>query len=470
MYPSADGLTDDCMGRHAILATAIDARSSANSRPSTHSPRRLANSPLIMDFGSSNTLDQAVHLMVQKLFSHLKGDRTIWMITIILSVVSLLAVYSSISSLAYKYQDGNTFYYLFKHFVMLVSGFGIMYWVHKMPFKYFSRLSQLMFWVSAVLLLITLLFGPELNNANRWLTIPIINQSFQTSDLAKIVLVSYLARLLSQNRERLREFKGGFLVVIIPVLIIVGLILPANFSTAALLFLTCLTIMFVAGMKFAHMFGLIMAGVMGFVMLLVIETAVPGTLPRIETWKARIDRFIGVGEATEGDIQEDYQANMSKITIYNGGFLPSLPGSGDSRNYMPHPYSDMIYSFIIEEYGSILGGLGLLILYLILFFRIIKIAMATDKMFSKLLVLGLGFMMVFQAMANMAVAVGLFPVTGQPLPMVSMGGTSVWFTCIALGMILSVSRSLEESGATDGKAKAKSKRKAKATKVAPAFG
>jgi cell division protein FtsW len=386
--------------------------------------------------------------LTEKLFTYLKGDRTIWVIAILLSIISLLAVYSSISSLAHKYHDGNTFYYLIKHVIMLGTGFVIMFYVHRMQFKYFYRLSQLLFVAAVILLICTLFFGPTVNEANRWLTIPIINQSFQTSDLAKIVLVVYLARLLTQKKETIRDFKTGFLMILPPVIVICGLILPANFSTAALLFFTCLVIMFTAGVRLVHIFSLIGVAIMGFIMLLVVETAVPGTLPRLETWKARIDRFIGIGDAeqTTTSIQENYQVQMAKIAIYNGGFAPSLPGHAASRNYMPHPYSDMIYAFIIEEYGSIIGGLGLLILYLILFFRIIKIALASQKTFNKLVVLGLGFMMIFQAMVNMAVAVNLFPVTGQPLPMVSMGGTSVWFTCIALGIILSVSRQQSEHG------------------------
>ena len=289
----------------------------------------------------------------------------------ILGLVSILAVYSSISSLAYKYQEGNTFYFLLKHLVMMVAGFAIMYGVHRMPHRYIYRISQLMIWVSAGLLLFTLLFGSNINAASRWLTIPVINQSFQTSDLAKIVLVAYVARLLSRNNENIKDFKTGVLPVLLPIVIICGLILPANFSTAFLLFGTCLILMFIAGVRLLHLFAILGSGVMIFVLLLAASTVMPELLPRVNTWKSRILSFSETEEATgtENQIQRNYQVEMAKIAIHRGGLLPNGPGKGTSRNYMPHPYSDMIFAFIVEEYGSLLGGLGLLSLYIILLFR-----------------------------------------------------------------------------------------------------
>lgn len=380
--------------------------------------------------------------MKEKIFLYLQGDRIIWVIAMILGLVSILAVYSSISSLAYKYQEGNTFYFLLKHLVMMVAGFAIMYGVHRMPHRYIYRISQLMIWVSAGLLLFTLLFGSNINAASRWLTIPIINQSFQTSDLAKIVLVAYVARLLSRNNENIKDFKTGVLPVLLPIIIICGLILPANFSTAFLLFGTCLILMFIAGVRLLHLFAILGSGVMIFVLLLAASTVMPELLPRVNTWKSRILSFSETEEATgtENQIQRNYQVEMAKIAIHRGGLLPNGPGKGTSRNYMPHPYSDMIFAFIVEEYGSLLGGLGLLSLYIILLFRVIRISSHSEKKFSTYLALGLGMLLVLQALSNMAVAVNLVPVTGQPLPFVSMGGTSLWFTCISLGIILSISR------------------------------
>ena len=380
--------------------------------------------------------------MKERIFEYLQGDRIIWIIALILGLVSILAVYSSISSLAYKYQEGNTFYFLLKHLIMMVAGFGIMYGVHRMPHRYIYRISQLMIWVSAGLLLFTLLFGSNINAASRWLTIPIINQSFQTSDLAKIVLVAYVARLLSRKNDSIKDFKTGVLPVLLPIVIICALILPANFSTAFLLFCTCLILMFIAGTRVIHLAAIVGGGVLFFALILAASSAMPELLPRANTWKSRILSYSETEESTgtESQLQRNYQVEMAKIAIHRGGLLPNGPGKGTSRNYMPHPYSDMIYAFIVEEYGSILGGLGLLSLYIILLFRVIRISSRSHKKFSTYLALGLGLLMVLQALSNMAVAVNLVPVTGQPLPFVSMGGTSLWFTCISLGIILSISR------------------------------
>jgi cell division protein FtsW len=376
---------------------------------------------------------------------YLRGDLVIWMVCLILSLLSLLAVYSSISSLAYKYAGGNTLHYLFKHGLMIVTGFVIMYAVHKVNYRYFSRLSQVAIWVSVGLLLLTLLIGVNLNDASRWIKIPIINQNFQTSDFAKIALVAYVARMLTIKREQLHSFKEGLLPVLIPIVLVCGLILPANFSTAFMLFAVCFVMLFIGGIPVKHLFLVVGAAAAGFALLLLISTAVPDLLPRVETWKTRLMSF------ESGDSEANYQVEHAMMAIHSGGVLPSGPGSGDSRNYLPHPYSDMIYAFIIEEYGSIVGGCGVLLLYLIFLYRAMKISRDCQRDFGTLLVLGLSFLIGFQAFINMGVAVSLLPVTGQPLPMVSMGGTSMWFTCLAVGMILSVSRSTIEGEVVRGK-------------------
>ncbi len=372
------------------------------------------------------------------LFKYLKGDRTIWMVCLILGLTSILAVYSSISSLAYKYTGGNTLYYLFKHALMLGTGFLIMYFVHKVPYKYFARIAQMGIWLTAGLLLLTLLMGENINDASRWIKIPIINQNFQTSDLAKIVLITYVARMLTVKKDILGDLKEGFLPIIGPILLICGLILPANFSTAAMLFMVCMLLLFIGGMPFKYLIGTVGTGVAAFVFLIVLSSSFPGLLPRAETWKARIVNF------ESGDSDANYQKEHAMMAIQSGGLLPGGPGSGDSRNYLPHPYSDMIYAFIIEEYGTILGGAGILLLYIIFIYRCVKVARHTQKDFPALLVVGLSFLIGIQALINMGVAVSIFPVTGQPLPLVSMGGTSMWFTCIAMGMIISVSRTVTE--------------------------
>ncbi len=359
------------------------------------------------------------------------------MIALILASVSLLSVYSAISSLAYKHYDGNTFYYLFKHGLMLSVGMLIMYYIHRVKFTYFSRISQMAIWVSVILLGLTLIFGANINDASRWLRIPIINQNIQPSDFAKIALITYVARVLSQKQDTIRNFREGVLPVLIPIGLICGLILPANFSTAVILFSVCLVLMFVGRVAIKHIALVVGAGVAGFALLLLLSGVFPDLLPRAETWKNRIVHF------QDADDEANYQIDHAMMAIQAGGVFPNGPGHGDSRNYLPHPYSDMIYAFIIEEYGSILGGLGILLLYLILFFRAIRIAGKCEKSFGSLMVIGLTFSIVFQALVNMAVAVKLIPVTGQPLPLVSMGGTSTWLTCLALGMILSVSRAVD---------------------------
>ena len=371
-------------------------------------------------------------------FQKLKGDRVIWMTVLFLGLISLLAVYSSISSLAFKREGGGTMHFLMKHGIMLVTGGVIMYYVSKQQFTIYSRLSQLLIGVMAVLLLLTLLLGSNINDASRWITIPIINQSFQTSDPAKVVLIVYLARVLGKNQGEEWTLRDVLIKLMVPVGAICGLILPANFSTAAVLFAVCMIIMFIGQVPLKHMAVIVGAAVGMFALLLVLAKTTPGLLPRLDTWVGRIESF-GVE-----DHDANYQVEHAKIAIASGGFLPNGPGSGTSRNFLPHPYSDMIYAFIIEEYGSILGGLGLLLLYLILLFRAVRIASTCAKPFGALAAIGLGLMLVMQAMINMAVAVNLVPVTGQPLPLVSMGGTSVWFTCLAIGIMLSVSRGAEE--------------------------
>ena len=368
----------------------------------------------------------------------LKGDRVIWMTALLLGVISLLAVYSSISSLAFKRESGSTLHFLFKHGLMLATGGVIMYYASKLRAGVYSRLSQLAIGATAVLLLITLLIGSNINDASRWITIPVIGQSFQTSDLAKVVLVVYLARVLGKQHGQVWELRDVLLKLMLPVGGICGLILPANFSTAALLFALCLVLMFIGQVPIKHLVLILGAAALAFTLLLVLAKASPGLLPRLDTWVSRIESF-----GTE-DHDANYQVEHAKIAIASGGLLPNGPGSGASRNWLPHPYSDMIYAFIVEEYGSIIGGLGLILLYLILLFRAVRIAGRCDKPFGSLVAMGLGLMLVMQAMVNMAVAVNLVPVTGQPLPLVSMGGTSIWFTCLAIGIMLSVSRSLEE--------------------------
>lgn len=382
--------------------------------------------------------------MIENLLKYIKGDRAIWLIMLFLAVFSLLLVYSSIVTLAYRHHDGNTLYYLLRHGFILVCGLGLMYLAHRIKYTYYSKIAQLALYISIPLLLITLLVGTNINSANRWLTIPVINQTFQTSDLAKVALIMFLARFLAMKQDDIKDFKRGFLPMLVPVFLVCGLILPANLSTAALLFINSIVLMFVGRVQLKHIMILVLAGVFALGMVYITGKAFPGTFGRLDTWVSRVESFAKPGEA---DINQSYQSDQSKIAIATGGVFGKMPGNSTQRNFLPHPYSDFIYSIVLEEYGLI-GGFVVLMLYLILLFRAIKIGLNCPRTFGSLLAIGIGFSLVFQAMINMAVAVNLVPVTGQPLPVVSMGGTSIWFTCFAVGIILSVSAGSSEKDTT----------------------
>lgn len=370
--------------------------------------------------------------------TYFKGDRVIWLTVLLLSIFSILAVYSSTGTLAYKYQSGNTEYYLFKHAFILLFGFGLMYFAHLFKYTQYARISKIAIIFAIPLLLLTLFTGTNLNEASRWLTLPIVNISFQTSDLAKLALILFVARMLSKKQDNIKDFKTTFLPIMGTVMITCGLILPANFSTAAVLFATCVILMVIGRIRIKYIMMLMGAGVLAFSLFIGVAKLV-GYEGRIGTWEKRINTFVN----DDGD--GSYQSQQAKIAIASGQLLGKGPGNSSQRNYLPHPYSDFIYAIIIEEYG-LLGGALIVILYLILFFRAIKIAQNSPRAFATFLSVGCAFSLTFQAMINMAVAVNLFPVTGQPLPMLSMGGTSIWFTSIAIGIILSVSRDYEKEG------------------------
>jgi cell division protein FtsW len=373
-----------------------------------------------------------------KLLSYIKGDKVIWTVVILLSLLSIMVVYSSVVALAYRYKNGDTGSYLIKHIFIVASGVFLMYLVHKVKYSYFSRISQLAIWLAAPLLVYTLANGISAGDASRWLAIPGTSLTFQTSDFAKLALITYIARVMSMKQDSIKDFKQAFLPVIIPVGIICALILPANFSTAALLFLNCLVLMFIGRLDAKQMWiliaSLLVAGILFFTWIMKAPESIPGG--RGPTWKARIENFIS------GDSESNFQAEQAKIAIATGGIVGQGPGNSIQRNFLPQASSDFIYAIVIEE-GGLLAAIVIVFLYLILLYRGIRIANKSERTFGSLLAIGLTFSLVFQAMINMAVAVNLFPVTGQPLPLVSMGGTSIWFTSIALGIILSVSRETE---------------------------
>jgi len=373
---------------------------------------------------------------MRAILSKLKGDKVIWFIVASLSLFSILAVYSSTGTLAYRFQSGNTEYYLIKHLVILVLGLLLMYMAHRIKYTYYSRLSQLALIVAVPLLLLTMFMGTNINEASRWLTLPVINVTFQSSDFAKLALIMYLARILTKKQDQIKDLKSAFIPVVLPVIIVCGLILPANFSTAAILFATSVVVMFIGRISFKYIMAMIGIGVLSLTIFLVVLMNSDAS-GRLGTWKARIERFVDPENA------DTYQSDMAKIAIATGGFTGKMPGNSVQRNFLPQAYSDFIYAIIIEEYGLI-GAFIILMLYLILLFRGVQIAHRSPGTFGALLAAGLTFSLVFQAMINMAVTVDLLPVTGQPLPLVSMGGTSLWFTSLAIGIILSVSRKTEE--------------------------
>ncbi len=364
----------------------------------------------------------------------------IWMLAILLSVLSLLTVYSSTGSLAWLQRGGDTEYYLIKQFMVVVFGLAIMYIAYLIPFRYYSRIGQFLFYISIPLLLATLVYAPEINNASRYLEfdVPLAGTlSFQTSDLAKLALIMFLARFLSKKQDDIKSFKKGFVIVMIPIIIVCGLILPANLSTAAMLFVVSMILLFIGRVSMKHLGLLALTGITVFGIMWGINKYNPEVLPRVNTWMSRLESFF------DKDKEPSYQVVQSKIAVATGGLTGKMPGNSTQRNFLPHSYSDFVYAIIIEEYGLI-GGTVIMLMFMILLFRSMKIARKCKVLFGSYLVTGISFLMVFQALINMGVAVSILPVTGQTLPFISMGGTSFWFSCLGLGMILSVSKSVEE--------------------------
>ncbi|MFI5170935.1 MAG: FtsW/RodA/SpoVE family cell cycle protein [Chitinophagales bacterium] len=370
------------------------------------------------------------------LLSKVKGDRYIWLVVFVLSVFSILAVYSSTETLAYKSAGGNTEYYLIKHTTILLFGIFLMYLSHLIPFKYYSRIAQILLWVSIPALLYTMLLGEEVNDASRWITLPVINLTFQTSDLARFALIMYTARVLSKKQDKIDSFKEAFIPVILPIAIICALILPENLSTSIVLFFTCIVLMFVGRVNFKYIMLTIGSGLVLLSIIIGLSYLLPDQ-GRLGTWNTRVESFIH-----GGDNDENYQIEQAKIAIAKGKILGVGPGNSTQKDFLPYPYADFIYATIIEEYG-IVGGIIFIFLYLVFLYRCIKIVSKAPSSFGAFLAVGLGLCLCIQAFANMGVAVHLLPTTGLTLPLVSMGGTSLWFTSLSIGIILSVSREIE---------------------------
>jgi cell division protein FtsW len=369
---------------------------------------------------------------MDRILSNTKGDRWIWLIVILLSLISLLAVYSAIGSLAYKRGVGAESI-LMKHVAMIVAGIALMYISHKVDYRYYRGISKLLMIITLPLLVYTLLFGNHVNQASRWLSIPGTGLSFQTSDLAKLALITYLARTLSIKQENIKNVKQSFIPIMGAVCLVFILIAWANLSTALMLFGVSILLLIMGRVSVKQIAVVCVAGVflLGCVVMLG---------PRRHMYMTRINTFMHPDKV---DPDKAQQSNHAKIAIATGGFFGKGVGNSDEINSLPEAYSDEIYAIIVEEYGMA-GGIILISIYIFLLYRCIKIATKAPKAFGTLLAAGLSFSLTIQAFANMAVAVGLGPVTGIPLPFVSMGGTSILFTSLAFGIILSVSRDIEE--------------------------
>ena len=377
------------------------------------------------------------------IFKNIKGDKALWAVVALLALFSFLPVYSASSNLAYLYGDGNTLKFLIKHASHLFLGFAIIYGVHRMPYRYFRGLSIIMLPIVLLFLIYTLAQGTTIGgaNASRWMRIPFVGLKFQTSTLASVVLMIYVARYLSRIKDKTVTFKETIVPLWLPVFLVVGLILPANFSTTAIIFSMVLMLCFLGGYPIKYLAAVVGTGIAGLLLFIVIGRAIPGPIQvKIQTWENRVANYWNEEKANK---EANYQIERAKIAIASGGVVGVGAGKSVMKNLLPQSSSDFIYAIIVEEYGLV-GALSLLFLYMLLLFRIVIVAHKADSIFGKLLAIGVGIPIVFQALINMAVAVELFPVTGQTLPLISSGGTSIWMTCLAIGIVLSVSKKREE--------------------------
>lgn len=408
----------------------------------------MADNLNIKDFFTPN-----IGSMGGNLVSKTRGDRVIWAIVVILTLASLLVVYSSTGSLAYRHSK-STESFLFKQFAFIILGVIIIYFAHRVNYTIYSRIALILFLIAVPLLIYTLFFGTKLNEGSRWIRLPVINMTFQTSDLAKLALFMYMSRQLSRKQQVIKDFKKGFLPIIVPVGIICVLIAPANLSTAILVGSTSLLLMFIGRVSTKHILATVGIAAIPVVILLTIavkyydkEEHKTAELPaifsagRIPTWIGRIQTFMY--SKKEDDNEKSYQINQAKIAIANGGWMGVGPGNSSARNFLPHSYSDFIFAIILEEYG-LLGGTFIVFIYLLFLYRCIRLYKKCPFAFGAFLALALSFTLVIQAIANMGVNVNVFPNTGVTLPLISMGGSSFLFTCMSIGIILSVARNVEQ--------------------------
>ncbi|WP_422090319.1 FtsW/RodA/SpoVE family cell cycle protein [Tenacibaculum ovolyticum] len=381
---------------------------------------------------------------MKTIFQHIKGDRAIWAIVAVLAIFSFMPIYSASTNLVYVVGNGSTFGHLVKHIVLLITGFAVIYGVHRIPYRYFSGGAVLMIPVVILLLVFTLAQGKVIGgaNASRWIRIPFVGIGFQTSTLAGLVLMVYVSRYLAKNKEKVIVFQESLLQLWLPVGLVLVLVLPANFSTTAIVFSMILLLSYIGGYPLKYIGYIVSMGLFSLLFFILVAKAFPDAMPnRVNTWQSRIESF----SKPEG--KENYQVEKAKIAIATGGVVGKGPGKSVQKNFLPQSSSDFIYAIIVEEYGFV-GAIVVMFIYFLLLLRILITAKKATTVFATLMVVGVGVPIVFQAMINMAVAVNILPVTGQTLPLISSGGTSIWMTCFALGMILSVSASKNETEET----------------------
>lgn len=379
---------------------------------------------------------------MQNIFKYLKGDSVIWIVTILFLGLSMLSVYSFVPILV-KTEGGSPFGYLFKHVIYIGIGFAAMYWIHRQDPKYIEKLSKFIFIVAIALLIFTFFFGVRVNDASRWVRVPIIGLTFQSSDFAKLALVIFISRRLVSNRDYFDSWKKSFMSVVLPILLICGLIAKDNFSTAAIIFLVSLLLLFVGKFPMTKILGIIGSGIVAVFLIVMTHLALPAMnlLPRFDTWMSRFFKAYGDGGASV----ENMQAINAKLAIHNGGYTGVGVGDGDLKHYTPEAYADFFYSSFVEEFG-LFSAIILIFLYLILFYRILRIGLNAKNLFETYLSIGIGLLLLTQAMVNMFVCTGIMPVTGQNMPFLAMGGSAMVMSCISLGIVLSIARKNNPNG------------------------
>jgi cell division protein FtsW len=376
--------------------------------------------------------------------NYLKGDRVIWIITLLMLAFSLVSVYSFVPILV-KIEGGTPFKYLFKHLIYVVIGFAVMYWIHRRDSKYINQISTFGFYVAIGLLIFTFFFGAKVNDAGRWIRIPFVGLTFQSSDFAKVAIILYLSKMLVRKKDMLDKWKGGFGPVLWPVVIISALIFKDNFSTSALIFMICLILMFIGNVPFTKLLSILVAGVTMALLAIALQKAVPelNILPRLQTWENRIFNKLEGNQ----DLQSNAQSNNAKLAIFNGSVFGKGVGDGQLKEYLPEAYADFYFASFVEEFG-IVSAIFLMLLYLILLFRIIRIGLRSESLFETYASLGIGILLLTQASVNMLVCTGVFPVTGQNMPLLAMGGSALIMTCVSIGIIQSFAYKQEKQKET----------------------